>query len=316
MSGSRNTDSHFRRWKFGAEYSKDGLNEAIAEALGSLPHVETCRFLVTSRIVEFPTFPLFANLRTLIFRSCPSRPTNPPTVLSSQLARIVAKCPKLEHLVVDIHDAPYRDEQILPTFRDILSECSAQKPLAIQRLELTGVTVTLDEVTVPHMRSLKTLKSNFYGALRPPSAQADSIPFRDADGLQNLELDRIDGGQNHLIPPSGLRRLALGWLHCQHDDDRLSDRFFSTVLPGHAETLESLSILPQDAGVWCYNEKMILGIQRCTKLRELAISIGDKRNVEEDIVSILCHTFCSLISSDVVYPLRTLSSTLCRPFLI
>lgn len=237
-------------------------------------------------------------------------------MLSSQLARIVAKCPKLEHLVVDIHDAPYRDEQILPTFRDILSESSARNPLAIQRLELTGVAVTLDEVTVPHMRSLKSLKSNFYGALRPPPAQADSIPFRDAHGLQNLELDRIDGGQNHLIPPSGLRCLSLAWLHSQHDDDRLSDQFFSMVLPGHAESLESLSILPQDAGVWCYNEKMMSGIQRCTKLRELAISIGDKRNVEEDIVIILCHTFCSLMSSDIIHSFRTPFSTLYHLFQI
>lgn len=279
-------------WKFGAEYSKDGLNDAITEALGSLPHVETGRFLVTSRIVEFPISPLFANLRTLIFRSCPSRPANPPAALSSQLARLVAKCPKVEHLVVDIHDAPYRDRQILPTFRDILSGCSADEPLAIQRLELTGVTVTVDDVTLPHMRSLKSLKSNFYGALCPSPTQAKYTPFRGADDLHDLELDRIDRGQDNLIPPSGLKYLSLAWLHTQHDDDRLSDQFFSTILQGHAASLESLCIRPQEAGVWCYNEKMMPGIQRCTKLRVLAISIGDKKNVDEDLVRAVRNIAC------------------------
>ena len=57
------------------------------------------------------------------------------------------------------------------------------------------------------------------------------------------------------------------------DSDELAARFWATVLPEHAGTLQVLNICSEAGGEWCLSDDAVHSIMQCSQLRSLTLTV-------------------------------------------
>jgi hypothetical protein len=59
----------------------------------------------------------------------------------------------------------------------------------------------------------------------------------------------------------------------RRDSDELAGRFWATVLPEHAATLQVLNICSEVGGEWCFSDQAVHSIMQCSQLRSLTLTV-------------------------------------------
>ncbi|KAF8665265.1 hypothetical protein AX16_000286 [Volvariella volvacea WC 439] len=92
--------------------------------------------------------------------------------------------------------------------------------------------------------------------------------------LESLTIDFMDDDVlDYLQSYSGLKHLALKRIASLNPGTVVS-RFFSTILPKHKDTIESLVIMPLYEGKWCHNRAYDSILQQCLRLTELGWAVN------------------------------------------
>lgn len=300
------------------------------EALSSLPYLASLDlgfYPVSSRVVNLhlDTITHLGHIHKLTIRVHMLHPSlffSGETVLTHttndfipQAASLISKCPNLEHLSIQLY-APrvnpmaFQGDTLL---HDLLAQCPPDNPLPLKTLDLHNVLFVLNpdhaEMTMVHLRSLKSLQ--YYFSEFTQMQRGDWVyPFPIIDPetaqtpLRTLTIESpMDYEVYRLIPRLGLSHLSLIDIARTGEPEDASrplsrNVFFRDVLPRHADTLESLAIIPRvPLPEWCWDEEMGEYIDANTyrALKHLAVGVSinaDWRIEENVIVCLFCSSIC------------------------
>jgi hypothetical protein len=193
------------------------------------------------------------------------------------IAEAIAKSPDLVSLEVKLHI--YNPEA---TLHDLLSKVPQGSPLRLTHLVLAGMSVRMDSLTLPHLRSLVYLNSDF-PFIDPTRRCASKIPgIYAALNREKIHLNHVVVGMvddvilDYLQSYSGLETLKVSptTFSTAAQSDAMSYRLYNSVLPKHADSIQVLDIQPSYEGRWCYNlEDVPVVLAQCKKLRSLSIAL-------------------------------------------
>ncbi|KAF8649404.1 hypothetical protein AX16_005845 [Volvariella volvacea WC 439] len=225
---------------------------------------------------------LFKNLRTLVLMgSCfEYRPA-----IVWGLGQAIARSPHLLHLEVD-SGLYWNRADNPPTLHDLLGQ--TRRPLELEYLSLRGWAVEVDEVIIPHLRALKTLRLlNQIGL-----TDEDELPCtpiwralqREKIHLKSITTDVVEYAlMDYLASYVGVQELHFAYVVSFRRISAYgtSERFWTECLPLHVKSLQSLTIRPGLECRWCYDERCAPILAKCTQLRELSLCLS-YNNIRND----------------------------------
>ncbi|KIK70392.1 hypothetical protein GYMLUDRAFT_65624 [Collybiopsis luxurians FD-317 M1] len=150
---------------------------------------------------------------------------------------------------------------------------SARSPSQIIHTNLTSL--ELGEVRCPDARRYDTL-GELWMTLSCNRIHLCSLVVSRMDDTTGALLD-------YLQSYSGLEVLSLMGPFLRHNPqyDNLAHRFYSDVLPLHAETLVRLEVKQAFESRWCFGEHNVEIFKRCRKLKSLSLKV-DHRGLDRD----------------------------------
>ncbi|KAH9479909.1 hypothetical protein JR316_0008505 [Psilocybe cubensis] len=229
----------------------------------------------------------------------------------SGLRTLISNSPRLTHL--DVGHNYRSDDSDISTLHDLLGAVPPASPLNLSHLTLRGWCIRLDDITLPHLRSLVSLSlhvnldtrtfspsdlddSAHEELLRRTAAFSSSTEEiwdtlrEERICLKELTTDEVnDALLDYLSSYSGLQKLTLtsATAHSAKKSDALAMKFYRDVLPKHAGTLVSLDVCPVYEGKWCFGKHNSSSLLQCTKLSNLKIHINSEdinRAKKQDVV--------------------------------
>jgi hypothetical protein len=227
---------------------------------------------------------LFSNLSTL---SVKSHNTSNSWFLISQIPFVIANSPQLRCLDVDLNCLGLSVS--LPTLKGLFAMLSSKNPLCLEQLHISNMDATVDEETLPHLTHLSSFR---FGIDEAHLAVTQSV--WDSWLVNNITLSDvfINGSItnetiSYLSSFSGLKSLAVrSAISTDETHDYLKYRFFTEVLPKHADSLQELGINPwvehlflsmslTSADFWrqILDPTISKSVMKCLKLRVLYVRI-------------------------------------------
>ncbi|KAF8908161.1 hypothetical protein CPB84DRAFT_207691 [Gymnopilus junonius] len=166
-------------------------------------------------------------------------------------------------------------------------------PMRLRHLGLTSCFVTLDEVILPHLASLTSLKlfeieESFGTRVTLPASSTSSHSSSNLDGiwtalakagiyLKEITVDFVTSSfLAYLSSYSGLRKLHISGPYNftnGQSSDIMAQGFFGQALRTHVSSLEDFGIMAQYEGLWCFGEHNVSAISELTNLRNLRLCI-------------------------------------------
>lgn len=207
--------------------------------------------------------------------------------IAQLLGETVANSPRLVYL--DFDSLQCCDGERTPALCDLFGKLPTDPPLRLRHLRLNGCYMHLDNLILPHLRSLTSLTLGNYVLSDAYSRSTRKIwSTLQSEGIYvtTLETYSIDEALlQYLASYSGLEKLSLP--HATGDTDELSDtladEFYSVVLPKHANTLVNLVVRSGYEGRWCFGDNNIAAILTCKKLSGLLMSVRWRVCVDHEL---------------------------------
>jgi len=298
-------------WKIGWNDPK-WTGKSIITGLTSLPLLEDVELI--NRTTSCTTLPLnqLAGLRRIVLSGCCDDSDGFRENIVQQLGHVIAHCPQLSHL--DVESGLYPGDNT-PTLHDLLGKVSTSNPLPLRHLGLTDWRMRLDSTTLPHLKSIASLKIN-NNMLPLTSNVTDSSPSHHSDKITLLDdnyssenheiwetlqkegiyptcitIDFIDDALlNYLASHPGLEELTFTSANSSNrtKSNELADKFYWRVLPKHIASLTKLTIRAVFEGNWCFGRHNVSIISRAQELVHLAVGLNSAdmgrrhANYEED----------------------------------
>ncbi|KAF9443852.1 hypothetical protein P691DRAFT_808218 [Macrolepiota fuliginosa MF-IS2] len=212
---------------------------------------------------------------------------------------LISRCPDLESFkFISPYGYRPRPESGPPTtLGKILAGLSSlDTPLKLKRLVTVGIVVAPDDflLSLRHFRYLEKLEIGWNAD--PDSAthfgeicailHAEGIHLRDITGVTIHHPAII----RYLTSYSGIERMILRPSHPLDDSTQLVDRFFSSVLRQHRNSLRYLELGMNKNTAWSrlLGRDLMIEVERCHRLEELNcwvyISLEDLRSKNTDIL--------------------------------
>jgi hypothetical protein len=271
--------------------------KSIITGLTSLPLLEDVELInMTASCTGLPLNQL-AGLRRIVLSGYCDDSDGFRKNIVQQLGHVIANCPQLSHL--DVESGLYREDNT-PTLHDLLGKVSPGNPLPLKHLGLTDWRMRLDSITLPHLKSIVSLKidnnmlpltSNVTDS--SPSHHSDNIPLLDDYSSENHEIwetlqkegiypTRIttdiinDALLNYLASHPGLEELTFTYANSSNraKSNELADKFYWRVLPKHIASLTKLTINATFEGNWCFGRHNVSIISRAQGLVHLAVGLN------------------------------------------
>lgn len=280
------------RWNVEAKSYNSRVFSAIIEALATLPSLSTIAFGFYPERFDLPDFPAFQNVRNTSIRIFSNTDFRRSSVdlpeLITKTSRILPSFSATEHLLIHHHNSQVmEDTDIIPSLQTVLSRCPLDNALPLISLDLINVPLLINDRTFPHLKLLNALQIGFntYG---PGRACTGSLPIVEPDGTTSLRSLVVDGSFDNsvftIIPHAGLRHLSVIDMgqtsHATDSDDfTFLRQDLNAIIPGHATTLQSLSVKlypwssTRSLAEWTYDETMMALVSECSELRHLSVYI-------------------------------------------
>ncbi len=267
------------RWNYYPDpsYSSRFINHFVS-TLSSLPNLKDLYVIFESNDFhpDFSLEPISGLLSISIkwFKEIP-----PPSHVVQEISKLLSRCHDLESLVFTMPRA-YSIENT-PSFGDIFGSLASLPigiSLQLRHIKLFGVSVKAVDF-IPHLRHFKSLETLDILSNGDAAESSSSI----AQICQHFEQEQVN--LKHFVtesvcPPeifhylssfSGLEHLCFHPHHPDDDSTELVDRFFSTVIPLHRQTLKSLRFGTHTPTAWTkLNEVHLEQVEKCTSLRKIS----------------------------------------------
>jgi hypothetical protein len=148
-------------------------------------------------------------------------------------------------------------------------------PRPLRRLVLTDCFICLNEVTLPHLVNLTSLK--FSTSFPNPDSKYSTDTIWTALKASGIHLEELDLGYNtmaaslvdYLSTFSGLKTLRMHLI----GSAAMVARFWSAAFPNHMNTLENFALYEGGDGEWCLFLSDCSLILQCRKVKYLMLSI-------------------------------------------
>lgn len=220
----------------------------------------------------FPLEPI-PQLRT--FRVVWHCPYSPHPKALSRISHVVFSCPKLESFSFVIPSVNLGAFMSPVMFAQVFEAASSlSHNMVLQALELRGVVVTPNDIK-EHMRHFRSLSKLCVGCDPSPFAAKNIGEVLQVFGengifLKNILIDKLHHPSTfgYLSSYSGIEQLSLQPGHPLDDSLQLMDKFFTSVLPAHSESLKWLRTGRQRATRWtepCSTEQLA-AVENCQLL--------------------------------------------------
>ena len=275
--------------------------KSIITGLTSLPLLESVELInKTASCTGLPLNQLAGLRRIVLSGYCDGSDAFRKNIVQ-QLGHVIANCPQLSHL--EVKSGLYRAHSAgdnTPTLHDLLGKVSPGTLLPLRHLGLTDWRMRLDSITLPHLKSIASLKidnnmlpltSNVTDS--SPSHHSDKIPLLDDYSSENHEIwetlqkegiypirittDIIDHALlNYLASHPGLEELTFTYANSSNrtKSDELANKFYWRVLPKHIASLTKLTIRAAFEGNWCFGRHNVSIISRAQELVHLAVGLN------------------------------------------
>jgi hypothetical protein len=215
--------------------------------------------------------------------------------LISKLAEAIARSPHITHLEIHPNGLNWGYASEIPSLHQILSIVPPGTTLRLTHLALHEVFCKIDAFTLPHLRSLVSL--DLCGLpIVPWTSPRSSVPDRRtqtnstvSDIFAVLTLEKIH--LRHIVVEN-IGEAVLSYLESYSSilerlemipsrymsaekSNALVERFYSSALPKHAETIQVLKIQPTFdlEGEWCYSPQVAAALSQCQSLASLTIML-------------------------------------------
>jgi hypothetical protein len=184
-----------------------------------------------------------------------------PSVLGS-LEEVIGNSPDLSHLVISVPDPSTFSTSCMP-----FSKTPPATSLPLRHLAVQASQLDLNPIR-RHLIGLNSFNLEYSGL-------DDSVYFDLARArlfCSRLIVHRVHPELlNYLSQCSGiLQELSV---LSRRDSDELAGRFWATVLPEHAATLQVLNICSDVGGEWCLSDQAVHSIKQCSQLRSLTLTV-------------------------------------------
>jgi hypothetical protein len=256
------------------------INTTIVQCLSGLPGLVDLE--IESRYGIFPCLIPFKRLRRLWVLGIGGG--------YDGLSTIVSNCPDLSELNVG-GQIPVLANPI-PPLPDIFTLVPSGRTMNIQSLGLSWFQIRVGPDILRHLRSLESFRLYHHMATsnrsREPLYDITAIwrSFRDSGvTLRHLDVDYVDGALlDYLSSARSLKslRIAVSYPRGGEFPADIAYRFFTLVLPRHAQSLKTLSILVPTTSEWCVHTHYLSSLMRCEKLETMSLSIALWRNPDSD----------------------------------
>ncbi|KAF9529518.1 hypothetical protein CPB83DRAFT_256716 [Crepidotus variabilis] len=224
---------------------------------------------------NFGAFKNIQNLRSFSFRSWPFTDAKD----MSYASQIILNSPRLSNL--KISTSCYTATSTAPRLHDFLPPRGCD-PLPLETLALECLRILLDDITLPHFRSLKYLRIR--NNLVNPEFGSTYTQIWDTLRQESIHLTTIDcnlgiveeGLMAYLMSYQGTKSLEFDSEHQWYDSkkaDVVAHRFFLEVVPKICQSLERLIVNTHISNGWCFSEETSEAFKSCKRLRELQVSI-------------------------------------------
>ena len=218
-----------------------------------------------------------------------------PRDIIGGLAKLIAICPRLVHLKVNLghHDTMMSPETL--TLHDLLNKVPEDHQLQLTHLALNSMGIRIDPSTLPHIRSLISLDlmnlpapSNLTDdadhsseRMETASSTSDICEILKQEGiyLKHVVVSDAEGVFDYLCSYSGLETLELCSMSFDsvEDSNASAQTFYKSVLPQLVHSLHVLKIQPKQEGRWCFNPEddfQSVALFQCNKLRSLSVALN------------------------------------------
>lgn len=280
--------SIFNRWNYCPSdlYSSRFIDHFIS-TLGSLPSLkELCiTFKENDLRPNFELRPDFSldpisNLLSISITWNAKVPLLPHTV--HEISKLISRSATLESFSLCINSTSLWGEgSPPPSFGNLFDSLASLPPnvcLKLKQIKLLHVSVTAHDFDTHsrHFKSLETLEVlSGGGSVLCTTGIAKICQWleRERIHLKHFAAETIHPPEilQYLSSFSGLEYLELHPIDSEDDSDEFVERFFSSVLPNHRSTLESLKLGTHVPTAWTkFTDKCLEQIERCTSLRKFS----------------------------------------------
>ena len=240
------------------------------DAIASLPLMDDFQLAIENLATAAIPLERLSGLRKFAIRGLLA-----PSVLGS-LEEVIGNSPDLSHLVITVPDSS--------TFSTSFSKTPPGTSLPLRHLTVKAWQLDLNPIR-RHLIDLNSFNLEYFGV-------GDNVYLDLARA--RLFCNRLIVHHVHPAHPALLNYLSqcsgtlqeLSVLSLE-DPDGLAGRFWATVLPEHAATLQVLNICCEVGGEWGLSDDAVHSIMHCSQLRSLTLtidpfSVGPVRLTDED----------------------------------
>jgi hypothetical protein len=166
-----------------------------------------------------------------------------------------------------------KDATLLP---EIFAFVPLEQTMCLQRLELSWFQIQNWAPILRHLQQLESLR--LYGHRQIYGTDSIWMSLSESGvNLRHIDVDYVDGGLlNYLASFSGLKTLRITASYLPHDvvTGEHAFSFFTTILPRHAQSLESITILVHPQDKFCFHTDYSSSLLCCQQLTSLSLSIA------------------------------------------
>ena len=247
----------------------------LMDAMRTLTKLTSLDFSIHLSLIEVP-FHCFSGLQEF---SIAGSAEEYETVTLDSLAMMVAQSPQLNSISMERIQGSL--EKLYQLFQYYPKDAP---PLRLRFLDLYNPPLLFDDVTIPHLKHLTSLR--LMGIDEWNLHEVWSALIKADAWLEKITVNCVSPAfLAYLALYSGLRVLTV---HLDGDDDSLTTQFYAESLAHHAQSLRELRICTCEEDSWCIGNHNLSLISQCVNLKHLSVTIIhsqiDKNSADPDIV--------------------------------
>jgi hypothetical protein len=285
------------RWDT-TDHEPEWLVNEVTQAVARLPKLTELTVRTSVRFKPRVPLGLFSNLSKLTIR------TFEGVSFISRMATVIANSSQLRCLDVIYGNLFHRTP--LPTLSELFENLSSENPLRLEKLYISGIDATVDQVTLPHLTRLTSFRLGIRQGYHSVVQSVWTSLIVNHVKLSDVTIDNIITKETmlYLSSFSGLKRLVVEYVIAPPDTtlEDLKNMFFAEVLPKHVNSLQTLEIhfdrwvkfllyflhvISSPTGGQAFNPISSKSIIKCLKLRNLRVHIGKSMPVVRSFNTLL-----------------------------
>ena len=257
---------------------------AVIDALTTLPLLQDFRINVANVTTPLPPLNHLSGLKRITCSGVRNHPH-----IDNSLVDLIAQSPRLAYL--EVGTGLWHASEII-TLHELLAKVSPIAPLRLQHLILRDTFCRLDDFTLPHLRCLafldlsncppdRLVESPSIGPLNRVEKHRSTISEifatlnRERIHLRGVSVDDLCSAVIDYLGSYSdrLENFQVPYFYSDNavQSNALAERFYTSILPMHANAIRVFCIRSTSEGGWCFNDQSMSAMLQCKRLTSITV---------------------------------------------